>query len=117
MICTFTSVLLCELSPVPLQQQVAGQTGFPFDRSLNSADVGPAVMEKGDVREDSVPVHSNCARFTVVIQLSTSVSPGSQGQAAFPADIPLVLGFRGEVPFRARPKCVQGALKKGQQPR
>ena len=56
MICTFTSVLLCELSPVPLQQQVAGQTGFPFDRSLNSADIGPAVMEKGDVREDSVPV-------------------------------------------------------------
>ena len=31
---------------------------------MNSADIGPAVMEKGDVREDSVPVHSNCARIT-----------------------------------------------------
>ena len=56
MICIFTCVLLCGLSPVSLQQQVAGQTGFSLRQRLNGADVGPAVMEKGDVREDSVPV-------------------------------------------------------------
>src|SRR6516162_2138720 len=46
---------LCELSPVSLQQQVARQTGSSLGRSLNGADVRPAVMKKGNVRDYSVP--------------------------------------------------------------